>query len=165
MSKEEKPIFLRVLLAVIILFLIDIGLFFYKYFPDKGFTGFSVKEMVFGTYTQVPLASKVFVVIEWALLVSILLFVYIRDKGINNEKDDITGVDLSKMTEKWGTDIDTLFNLLKTKKQIRISTVSKLFNVNRDVAIGWCKTLESGNLALIEYPQGGPVIKINENEG
>lgn len=164
MAKEEKPIFLKALLVVIVLLLIEIGFFFYKYSPNKSFTGFSVREMIFGTYTQVPLASKLFLVAEWIIFASILLFVYLRDRGIGSRSDELEGIDLSKLTEKWGTDIDTLYNLLKTKKQIRIMAVSKLFNVNKDVAISWCKTLESGNLAVIEYPQGGPVIKINEKE-
>ena len=64
------------------------------------------------------------------------------------------------MSEESKTDLDTLYNILKDKKQLRTSSIAKLFKVNKETALNWCKILESGNLAVLDYSSGDPVVRV-----
>ena len=163
MVKEEKLVFHRVFLAVIFIFSAGVIIFFYKYGNfNKGLTGLSIKETFSDAYTNLPQSSKIFLVIQWGILIFVLIFSYIKDKKIILGKNELAGIDLKKMSEKQGTDLDTLYNLLQTKKKLNLSTISRVFNIDEEVAIEWCKILEYGNLAVIDYSAGSPLIRLNE---
>jgi len=55
--------------------------------------------------------------------------------------------------------------IIKDKKVLKISTISKAFDIDKEKAMEWIKILESGDLCIIEYPTfGEPFIKIKEKE-
>lgn len=161
-DKEDNLNFKRISKIVVIVFFINIAAFILKIGKNiKGVTGMSIKSLS-QTYTEIPTPSKIFLIIQWILLIGLLLFVSMRDKRIKTAKQDAVGINIKKMSSKNGTDLDTLYNLLKKRKQVRISTIEKLFNIKKNTAMEWCKILESGNLAVIDYPAGGPVLKISK---
>ena len=161
MIKEENPIFRKVVLIVCIIFLANVGMLIYTFKSSStSFTGFSIGENISKTYASIPFSSKISLLIQWLLLLFVLIFAYIKDKGVKSRKQELSGINLQKVAGK-GTDLDTLYALLQKKKQLRISTISKIFKINKDIAMDWCKTLESGNLAVIDYPGlGEPVVNL-----
>lgn len=162
MIKEEKPIFHKVFLVVVLIFLVNITMFFYKYGSNKSLTGSSIKETIAEAYTNIPPSSRIILMAQWLILIFVLIYSYIKDKGIISRKNEIVDIDLKKMSEKQGTDLDNLYNILQNKKKLSLSTISRVFNINKEMAMDWCRILESGNLAIIDYPAGGPVVKLNE---
>jgi len=81
-------------------------------------------------------------------------------------RKEVKSIDLTKNSKNSKTDLDTLYKVLLNKKQIRISSVSKLFNIEKDIAMDWAKILESGDIAIIDYPLiGGPIIKLKNKRG
>jgi hypothetical protein len=168
MIKEVKsvffkaPVFLRTLILVVVVFLINLGAFVYRYI-NMSITGFTIRESLYGAY-QTPLMTKIFLIAEWTLLISGLLFVYIKERKSKINEDELSGINLKKLSKKKGTDLDTFYSVLQTKKQLRISTIAKLFEIDKQNAMEWCKILESGNLAYLDYPTARePVVKLNED--
>lgn len=53
------------------------------------------------------------------------------------------------------TDIDNLYEILRTINHLRLSTIGQMYKVSPEVVMNWGKTLEGGNLAEIVYPRFG----------
>ena len=157
---EEKNFFFNRILGVITtIFLIELGAFLFKQNGfNKGFTGLTIKDIVSNASSQTLLLSKIFLIVQWGALIILLIFVFAKDRIKKIEKNEISITEFNQIRKKKGTDIDILYSILQEKKHMRISTISKLFKINKDTAMGWCKTLESGELASIEYPRIGEVI-------
>ncbi len=164
MIKGEKTISSRVVIIVVFILLINVFGLLFNYGNlrfNKTLTGNSIVNTLSKTYGTMPFLSKIFFIVQWSALFLVIFIALFRDKGIINRKKEIAGVDLSKMSKNSKTDLDTLYNIIQNKKEIRVSTISKLFKVNKDVAMEWCRILESGNLAVIDYPGfGEPVVKL-----
>ncbi len=162
MAKEEMLVFKRVFVITVFIFFITLGLFFFRAGDfSKGLTGFSVKDTFAKAYNETSITSKIFLIIQWVVLISFLAYSFVRDRQKVTIDDEISERIMQKYYRKNGTDLDVLYSILKDKKILRVSSVSKFFKIDEEVAMDWCKTLESGNLASIEYPLGGPIIKIN----
>jgi len=165
--KEEKPIFLRVFGIAVLILLVNLGSFLYSDFllkngSNKGLTGFSISEFVMNPISFVDLVPKFFFVLQWIVLGFLLIFVAIKDSKLKLNSQTLKDVKINP--SKQHTDLDKLYDLLIEKKQIRAVDVSRLFNVNKEIVLEWFKILESGDLAIIDYPMfGGPVIKIDES--
>ncbi len=155
-------VFKRVFVITVFIFFITLGLFFFRAGDfSKGLTGFSVKDTFAKAYNETSITSKIFLIIQWVVLISFLAYSFVRDRQKVTIDDEISERIMQKYYRKNGTDLDVLYSILKDKKILRVSSVSKFFKIDEEVAMDWCKTLESGNLASIEYPLGGPIIKIN----
>jgi outer membrane biosynthesis protein TonB len=105
----------------------------------------------------------IFVIIEWSLVVLAIFFIvlYLTKRKIKNKNK----INLNKYRSKEKTDLDVLYDLLKEKKGLKVSTISNLFKIDKEVTMEWGKILESGNMATIEYPAlGETIIKIKENK-
>lgn len=176
MEKEDKKIFPRVFLFIVLVFFINIGTFFYKYgdIKNKGLTGFSifaVKETTLNVLNM-SILSKIFFIVQWSFLLIVLVYAFFRDQSVSitSQKVDTINVDKNakrneKNAKKHKTDLDVLYDILKNRRQLNISTVSKSFNVSNEVATEWAKILESGELATIEYPGfGEPKIVIKDKK-
>lgn len=164
--KGGKPIFLKAFLLVSAIFLLNVGYLAIKNTNlSAGLTGFSVKDTVFQSYSTMSSGVKIFLIAEWGFLFLILLFSLYKDRGMRKRKNETIDIHIKKNLEKNKTDLDTLYEILRDKKEISISTISKSFNVEKDIAMEWCKILESGELVVIDYPSfSEPVVKINEKE-
>lgn len=98
--------------------------------------------------------SRVILFIEWEAIVLLFIFVLLRRKNLTKkELQELTFLKQNIKNEGLTTDIDNLNQLLKKKGRARLSTVAKLYNINKDIAMGWGKTLEAAHLAVIEYPR------------
>ncbi len=49
------------------------------------------------------------------------------------------------------TDIDIFYIMLQKNKLLKLNTVSKAFNISKDLALEWAKILEEHNMAKIRY--------------
>lgn len=110
--------------------------------------------------------SRWFLIAEWVVLISISLFFLVRAKV--DSKREVASLNMKKMRVKTkgpSTDLDTLYEILKEKKHLKLSTISKAYGIKKDLALAWGKTLESGHLIKVEYPFfGEPKFVCAENE-
>lgn len=159
----EKLIFWRVLLIVSAVFVTEVIIYFTDYKDGKDVTGMSIGGNLAEMYSSVPSATRIFIMLQWVLLFLALAFVYLKDRRIKCVRDELNNIDLEKASHNSKTEFDTLYNLLKEKKHLKLSTFSRLFNTDEDTVMGWCKTLESNNLVNLDYSSsGGVVVKLAE---
>ncbi len=114
-------------------------------------------------YWDLYFSSDVFMIVQWGLL----LFILFWGIGLvlkNREKSkDVQVLDVKSFRRKNKTDLDVLYDILKKRREIRLPSVCQAFNVSNEVAMEWGKILESGNLAVVDYPGfGDPVIILRE---
>ena len=166
MAKEEQLVFFRTLTVILVILILNIVIFSLKYGNfNRGLTGFSIKTTVYEMYSTMPRTSKIFLLSQWGLLLLLLIYVAIKDKAILGRQKEVKGLDLKKFREKAKTDLDALYALLKDKKKIRVAIIAKAFDIDKSLAMDWCKILESGKLATIDYPGiGGPVVRLRQRE-
>ena len=116
-----------------------------------------------------PLNKKILLV-EWLVIIIIVGVILLREKlKLNKEMKDsekILKIPSSKLKRSEPeTDLDLLYKLLKENKSLRISAISKIFKVSKEVALEWCKILEEGDLAVIYYPTfGDPKVILNSDD-
>lgn len=167
-KKEEKPIFFKVLAIVLVIAVMNVGfLAYWNGNASQKLTGFSINENIniLQNFNSFSTYAKIFMVCQWVLLLSILLYAVTRDKRIQLTKSEAMDFHIQTNPDKNKTDLDTLYELLQNKKELSISAISKLFDVDKDIALEWCKILESGELVSISYPAfSEPVVRINEKE-
>jgi hypothetical protein len=165
-KKEGKPIFLKAFsLVLAVLFLNLAGFVFMSGGIAKGLTGFSIKDTVYKNYFGMSFGVKIYFIAQWSLLLIILFYAFFRDVRVKKLKTEVINFHINKNLDKNKTDLDTLYEILKEKKELTISSISKSFNVTKDIAMEWCKILETGELVSIDYPSfSEPVIRIVEKE-
>ena len=165
MEKGEKLLFKKVLLIAFVLFFVNAGWFVYEYGGENGsgLSGFSVKTIgrtVFNL-SEMPKLSQIFLIAQWGLIFLVMVYTLAKDKITINKRKEISSFKVNSSSTKNKTDLDALYEVLKKNKKLRISSIAKAFRVSDDTASEWCKILESGDLAEIDYPGFGvPVIKL-----
>ena len=156
MEKERRKLFPVAIALVSLVLMGNLGVFFYKYanINTGGFTGFSIRTVREITFDAgaISFSTKIYLIIQWALILSFLIYTFYRDNSIVSKKNELANVKQFKNSTKNNTDLDILYDILKKNKTVRISVVSKTFKIDKDLAIEWAKILESGDLAKIEYP-------------
>ena len=110
-----------------------------------------------------------YIMIGEAVLFVILISIRIINKKIKRkpEPKGISPIEVREEEKKPGihTDLDILYKMLKEKKRIPISKIAKAFNINKETALDWSKTLETAELAEIQYSAlKEEVLTIKENE-
>ena len=129
-------------------------------YGERGISGLSVggisSEELESTYPQLSPLSKKILVIEWTILalatlatLASFLFEHIKSK---KESEAVTQLSASGKSK---TDLDLLYDVLKEKKSLKVSTITKMFSVKDSVVIEWAKIFESSNLAILNYPRIG----------
>lgn len=110
--------------------------------------------------------SKWILIAEWSALMVVILFSIVRRKISSKKEIESLNLKKSKIGRKGpSTDLDSLYEILKEKKHLKLSTISKVYGINEDVAMSWGKTLESGNLVKVDYPLfGEPRFVYSEKE-
>lgn len=165
MVKEERPIFLKTVVIIVGLLLIEAGTFFY-YFPPKNLSGYSIVDLT-KVYSEISPSSKIFLVIQWAVIAIIIIIVFFKNRGIWRRKTEKAGINIDAIMKKSKTNLDALYTLLQEKKQMSTKSISDLFKIKEDLAMEWIRILESGDLVTIEYPGiGSPmaIIKTDQNK-
>jgi len=144
MDKKKREV---IVVSVIILALSFINIYFYE---KKTFSGLAI-----GDTFKIDFSGIAFI-IQWVLIV--LLVVVIIFRNFKKEKEEDVTIDYGKIeqernSQKLGqTDIDLLYDLLKEKNHLNISTLAKIFDVKKEIILEWCKILEDHNLVIINYP-------------
>ncbi len=134
---------------------------------ESGISGLSIGKIsvdrdIKPQYKSLSTTSLVILASEWAFLIILFISAIIKHKKEVHEdmKDNIK---IQKYKEKTKTDLDILYDVLKEKKHLKLSTITKIFNVSKEVALNWAKTLEAANLAALHYPRvGEPELALNE---
>jgi hypothetical protein len=164
MFKEGKSIYLNIYIVLLVVLIAETFFFIFDSSDNKSLTGFSIGSGLSGGFQNMSMFARVFILSQWLALLLVFLFSGFKSKPIEEDPGDINDKYIAPEFGKKKTDIDILYEILQDKKQLKISTVTKVFKVNKDVAMEWGKILESGNLAVIDYPGfGEPVLNIFEN--
>lgn len=113
-------------------------------------------DEIISDYPSLSPLSRRILIAEWVILIIAALgtlgnflrnHMQAKHENIEIKKEELKG--------RSKTDLDSLYNLLKEKKQLKISVISKIFEISEETAIEWAKIFESGNLAVINYPRMG----------
>jgi len=137
---------------------------------QNGISGFVVSKEAISqnlndTSSKVPGFSLMFIVGEWVFLFASLgLTIFKNTVDTKKERTfNVSGISKRVKNSVTSTDLDVLYELLKEKKKVKVSAVMNAFDIDEDMAMNWCKILESGDLATIEYTSvGEPIIEIKE---
>jgi hypothetical protein len=167
MKEGSSLIFSKVFFLIVVVTLLEVGFFFYKYVPNKSFTGFSIQEDIMGSYSKISDTSKLFLITQWAVLILFLMFAYVRDGRVLNEDRKKVELDLNEISNRLrasDTNLDALYAVLKKRRTLRLSTIAKAFKIKNELAKEWVKTLESGDLVTIEKAGGDIIVRLNEEK-
>lgn len=118
-------------------------------------------DEVQSTASQFSGISQWVIIAEWSALILIIVALLLKSKVHPNEPDQLN---IQSLKSKNKTELDMLYELLVEHKKLRVSQIEKTFSVSKETAEGWCKILESGNIARLEYPQlGEPKLTLRDN--
>ena len=168
MKKGGKFLFIKVLL-ILVLVVIWAGLILYEQLPSL--LRPSLAEKINNFYLAHPYSLEVLSTLKIILILLIpltILVIFLKIYVFGNKKE-IAGINLPVIKSRTKTDLDTLFAIVQEKKELKISSIAKLFRIDDDLAMEWAKILEAGDLVTIEYPGfGGSIVRIKlpkEEEG
>ncbi len=129
-------------------------------FYGQGISGFSIGKITLGEefktqYKSFSPISLGIIAGEWCLFFTFLIFTSVKKRI--DAKREVLAIHINKHSDKskTKTDLDYLYETLKEKKSLKISTIAEAFKIDKDLAEQWCKTLEEGNLATMNYPRMG----------
>ena len=165
MKKRGTGVFVKVLLVMFLFVLINGGFVLYanrgQISFEGGMTGFSVREMVGGTFIGLSVVQKIVLFVQVFIFAMIILFIFVKGIGERGIKKELNSQEVGVGHKKYETDLDTLNNLLIKKKKIHLSSIAKAFKVSKETAMEWCRALEASHLGSIEYPVlGEPYIRV-----
>lgn len=158
---EKKRDLLFTSLIVLLLVAGNIYLFYNNNFKSE-FSGMAINEIP--TFFERLDFSRIAFIVQWVLIILIVILAYIRHLRRRKHQDiKVSFKSIERGQGKSSTDIDSLYSLLKDKKHLNISSISKIFKIDKEKAFEWCKMLEDYNLAVINYPAfSDPEIEIKE---
>ena len=116
--------------------------------------GLLIDDTIKQRYSGYSKGSLLILAMEWVFLAMISVSAFIRHKQEMHE-DIKNNFNIQRYKAGTKTDLDVLHDILKEKKHLRISTIAKIFNVKKEIAMNWARTFEAANIATIEYPRVG----------
>ena len=155
---------LKVISLIFLVLFLNIAFFTIKYGDFReGVTGFSVQETISDSYKNMSVTIKFFLIFQWVILLIAFIITVFKEKSQELEQTQSLKLPKNYNLKEQKTDLDVLYDLLKEKKALKLSVVAKAFNINENIAMEWAKILQTGNLAIIDYPFfGGAIIRIKE---
>src|SRR3989344_2120591 len=159
-------------LAVIMLFMIIFGAINIYLFANKEgklsyttMSGQFIKEIPKLPYNMN--LSVIAFVTQWLILIIVIVISY--SKFLKHKKEEHIRVSYEQVKERTAgrskTDLDVLYDILKDKKVLTLSTIAKIFKIQKEKALEWAKILENYGLGQIEYPAfSEPEIRITEKD-
>ena len=111
--------------------------------------------------------SVIAFVTQWLILIIVIVISY--SKFLKHKKEEHIRVSYEQVKERTAgrskTDLDVLYDILKDKKVLTLSTIAKIFKIQKEKALEWAKILENYGLGQIEYPAfSEPEIRITEKD-
>ena len=146
--------------VILILNLIFHSLAYFDYFEDKKYN-IGLFSSLINNFAQYSLYSIGAILIEFVILFTLLMMFISYKKRLKLHKKvlDLRNFHSSRTT----TDLDALYEVLKEKKKLSLSTIANTFNVSTALVYEWGKILETGKLAKIEYPRfKEPILTLME---
>lgn len=133
---------------------------------DSGISGLSIGKIsldeIKPQYKEISQNSIYILIGEWSILLLLGISAFIKNRKSIEENMKARPL-IKKYKTKTKTDLDVLYEILKEKKHLKISTIAKIFGITSEIATSWSKTLESANLANLHYPRiGEPELTIIE---
>jgi predicted membrane protein len=129
-----------------------VGLNLFTYYSKKN----SASTMSGMFVSNLPVGinmSLIAFILQWVILLMIVIFAYSKFlKHRKEEEEKILNFVIPKPKSEGETNIDVFYKLLKDKKSLTSTTISKAFNITKEQAIDWAKILEEHGLVTIEYP-------------
>ncbi|MFA5060870.1 MAG: hypothetical protein WC494_00965 [Candidatus Pacearchaeota archaeon] len=167
MVKGGRGLFSKAVIISIGVVLLNFGFLFFRSFnsisTQRSITANIIKSALVDSF-NLSVSSKIFLIIQFGLIAGVLFYTFIYERKMKKMEKEL----ISSHMEKAGpneTDLDVLYEVLKSKGKIGLSAIANSFRINKEVAMEWCKILELGDLAVIEYPGfGEPMIKIKKIE-
>lgn len=134
-------------------------------YGESGVSGYAIGgkaiDQIKQEYSRASIVSKIIIIGEWSLLVLLIGISLVGDK-IRTKKTRET-LEINRSKDKSNTDIDLLYEALKERKSIPISTISETFKISDQASLEWAKILEDAGLATIYYPRFGEAeLKLKE---
>lgn len=172
MKRGKVSAFTLVMGLMVFLAVAHIGVhsFFFGFgLADLNPSGLAIGDLNFDnlaeSYNQMSGLSRAIIISEWTLISIIVFTAVVRriNSGIKMKKD-VGDLNLKAYHRSNNmTDIDVLHDVLKDKKHLRVSSISKLFDIEYNLALKWGRILEEGELAKLKYPMfGEPEVIVSE---
>ncbi|MFH1291253.1 MAG: hypothetical protein ABIH79_01725 [archaeon] len=163
MIKEGDIVFTGVWMVVFLVIVNGAYLLYQVENPINLISGNSIGETIGGFYEVSSVNHRIFIAFQFLLLLVIVISFFIIVRKLKSKKKLLKNDFINKKSTKSRTDLDTLYEILKHKKEIDIGDIGKVFKVNPEIALEWSKILENGDLAMIDYPGfGRPVLRLLE---
>jgi len=153
-----------ILMGLFVLVFSGVNLYFY--FDKKG----GASSIMSGMATiELPLGLNMSIVLfigQWAILLLIVFFAYMKFlKHKKTEEIKSQNFVVPCTLKKSETQLDTLYNAIKDKKNLSVGSIAKAFKIEKEKALEWAKILENNDLVIIEYPAfSDPEVKLKLSE-
>ncbi len=158
-----------ILLGILIELLLILASFSYLYYQTGNTFHNLTEESIRGTFSVFfevsSIGQKIFASLQGILLIVVLIAIFIASKKVGETTNIINKDYIIRKNEKRSrTDLDVLYEILQTKKEVNMEFIKEVFKITPKVALSWSKILEDGNLAEINYPRfGDPILRIIDN--
>ncbi len=167
-KKRESSKALKLVVAVIILVALTHTYYTFESQNNSSFQGGLTGKVITDDAddeadANLKLKDKIILISEWLLVVSIIAISILKERMEIKVNDETiitpkkTRIGISK------TDIDSMYDLIKEKKAIKVGNLAKYFKVDNNTILEWGRVLEEAKLIRVHYPTiGEPVLLINE---
>ena len=157
------------LVAEIITLLVLTHTFYIFYSSNKqelqvGISGSTVTEETSEASTNLATNKRLILGGEWLLVISILIVTLIKAKmELQTVVDEVIITPQKTRPSISRTDIDSMYDIVKEKKRLKVRTLAKYFKVDDNTILEWARVLEEENLITVHSPTiGDPQIILNE---
>ena len=156
MKKREGFLLLSVLLALFGYIFFFLGQVFPSIYQGFNKVGNSIAGNAIADI-KVPyinLDLTLLIIISQGIILGFIIFAIVMRtmKNKNQKKEKINLGSFSLKKTKSQTDLDILYNIIKTKKKVSIEALSLYFNISQEKALEWAKILENEEMVTIDYP-------------
>ncbi len=169
MKKREGFLLLSVLLALfgyIFFFIAQVFPSIYQGFNklSNNIAGNAIADI---KVPYINLDLTLLIIISQGIILGFIIFAIVMRtmKNKNQKKEKINLGSFSLKKTKSQTDLDILYNIIKTKKKVSIEALSLYFNISQEKALEWAKILENEEMVTIDYPfLSNPEISFIDNK-
>ncbi len=140
---------------------------------DNGISGLQIAEdglldkLKANFFSVQSTSSATILIIEWVVIFTFGVFFILFRRAQDKKEMDSLNLGKEKVQKTWtNTDLDNLYEVLKERKSLKLSTISKAYKVEKDVVMSWGRALEQADLVKVVYPMfGEPRFNYIEKKG
>jgi uncharacterized membrane protein len=159
---KKRVIYLVIKILILILGIANICAFYFGFYTKiQKVSEIVTGKIIIGSYTLSLI--YIFQMISW-LIVLLMIFLLLFGLLINKQKKRLQeSVSPPQIHGRFKTELDTLYSMVEKNKKLKLSEISRAFEITEEKALEWIKILENNNLVIIEYPAfSSPIILIKE---